>query len=139
MCISDNQIFKCLFGWSERRGAMSVFRCPICERKIGIFRKYWQSTLGNRIIECPSCKSKLRLKTYGSSYANAALIIIFSHWIFGVKGQSWLLYILEWLILTFFQKMFSPILPCEPDQKWKIPEWIIVTLLAIFVAVYILI
>lgn len=115
---------------------MSRFHCPVCEEKIGAFQKYIQSTRGKGLIECPSCKNKPRLQKYGSGMANANLIIIFSHWVLGIKEQAWPLYILLWIFLEFVQKMRSPFWLYEPAKKARLPEWIIVSLSTTVLVIY---
>ena len=121
---------------------MSLFRCPICEEKIGVLQKCHQSICDKGIIQCPSCKNKLRLKKYGSSMANATLVTVVSYWVLGEGGPNWFLHVFLWLILILAQKVLSPILPYNPEKSPKFSKLAIVTLWTIAVitlSIYIII
>ena len=122
---------------------MSKFHCPVCEKKIDFIQKYFQSSHGRGLIECPSCKNKLHIKKYGTSSANAYLIVFLAHKIFGAERGCWPIYILLFVILDFVQRMRSPLLLYEPKKTTQFPEWAIdiltiIVLVLYFVVVFVL-
>ncbi len=124
-------------GRKEGGQNVSVFHCPVCGEKVGAFRKYLQFLKGKNIIECSSCKTQLLPKKYGTSVTTANLIVMCSYWILGSTKRVLPLIILLWLIITFIQKAFAPLVPYEPKNRTRLQERLLVALGTIAVAAYI--
>ena len=105
---------------------MGVFRCPVCDNKIGFLKKCRYSIWEKGNIDCLSCGSRLRIKKYGSSRSDAGLIVCIAYFFLGIKVFLLPLCFLGTFVFSFFKKVVSPLELYDPDQKAGPVEWIII-------------
>ena len=110
---------------------MGVFRCPVCDNRIGFLRKCRHSIWEKGAIDCLSCGSKLRIKKYGSSRSDATVIVLIAYFFLGIKDFLLPLCFLGAFVFSFFKKLVSPLELYDPDRKTSLVEWIIILIAAV--------
>lgn len=109
---------------------MGVFRCPICDNKIGFLRKCRYSIWEKGDIDCLSCSSRLRIKKYGSSRSDATLIVLIAYFFLGIKDFLLPLCFFGTFVFSFLKKLISPLELYDLDRKASPAEWIIILIVA---------
>lgn len=110
---------------------MGVFRCPVCDNKIGFLRKCRQSIWEKGNIDCLSCGSRLRIKKYGSSRSGATLVVCIAYFFLGIKDFLLPVCLFGMFVCSFLNKLFSPLELYDPNRKVSPVEWIIIFIAAI--------
>lgn len=105
---------------------MGVFRCPVCDNKIGFLRKCKHSIWKDDNIACSSCGSSLRIKKYGTTRSNATLVVCIVYFFLGIKDFLLPVCLFGMFVFSFLHKLFSPLEQYDPNRKVSPVEWIII-------------